>query len=107
MLPKLQYLPELYLGESIPAGKLDRIKHKLEKHPIRAGVYLIVTAPNGVDPLEIYSAKLLAWPYYRKHPPFVVGIAGSYEEAVGIIEKMVLECWRTRGDCALKEYLLC
>ncbi len=103
----IQYHPKLYLGDGITAGKLDKIKKKLARSPVTAGVYVIVLSRNGVDQLDIFEGKTLAWPYYRKNPPVVVGIAGSYGDALGIVEKMVQECLEARGDCALREYLLC
>ncbi len=107
MAVKLNYHPELYLGESINAEKLDKIKKKLENKPLLSGVFLIAVSRNPSDQLEIYSARQLAQKYYAKYPPYVVGIAGSYDEAVAMVEQMVRKCIEERGDCALKEYLLC
>lgn len=107
MAVKLNYLPDLYLGESIREEKLDKIKKKLENKPLLSGVFLIALSRNPSDQLEIYNAKLLAQKYYAKYPPCVAGIAGNYDEAVRMVEQMVQECMEKRGDCALKEYLLC
>lgn len=107
MAAKLNYRPELYLGESIREKKLDKIKKKLENKPLLSGVFLITLSRNSSDQLEIYNAKQLVQRYYTKYPPYVVGIAGDYDEAVRMVERMVQECMEKRGDCALKEYLLC
>ncbi|MCM1189090.1 MAG: hypothetical protein NC541_07305 [bacterium] len=107
MAVNLMYHPGLYLGESIPVKKLDKIKRKLENRPLFAGVFLIALSRNPRDQLEIYEAGQLAQRYYMNNPPYIVGIAGDYNEAVGLVERLVQECLRERGDCALKEYLLC
>lgn len=107
ILLKLQYHPSLYVSEGITDKKLDKIKKNLEKHPLRADVYLITYARNGVDQLEIYDCGQLAQSYYRNNPPFIVGITQTYAEAIAIIEQLAQECYRSRGDCALREYLLC
>lgn len=107
MAVKLIFLPNLYLGESIKVEKLDKIKKKLENKPLLSGVFLIAISRNPSDQLEIYNAKQLAQKYYTHYPPCVVGIAGNYDEAVKVVERMVQECMEKRGDCALKEYLLC
>lgn len=107
MAAKLNYHPDLYLGESIREKKLDKIKKKLENKPLLSGVFLIALSRNPSDQLEIYSARQLAQKYYAKYPPYVVGIAGNYDEAVKMVERLVQECVEKRGDCALKEYLLC
>lgn len=107
MAISLTYHPGLYLGESIRKEKLDKIKKRLENKPLFSGVFLITLSRNASDQLEIYAAKQLAQSYYRKNPPYVIGIAGSHEEAVAMVEQLVQECLKARGDCALKEYLLC
>lgn len=103
----ITYRPTLYLGDSISEKKLDKIKKKLEKNPILSGVFLIAISNNVSDQLDIFDARQMIQSYYRKHPPYVVGIAGSWEEAVELVERLVQECLKARGDCALKEYLLC
>ncbi len=107
MAIRLTYHPNLYLGDSIDRKKLDKIKWKLEKVPLLSGVFLITISRNASDQLEIYEAKQLVQRYYKKNPPYVVGIAENHGEAVALVEHLVQECLRERGDCALKEYLLC
>lgn len=107
MNPKLQYRPELYLGESISKSKLDKIKSKLEKRPLLCGVYLLTLSHNPNDQLDIIQARQVVQNYYRKYPLYVIGIASDYDEALAMVEKIVQECLQTRGDCALKEYLSC
>jgi len=99
------YYPELYLGKGINGKKLDRIKKKLENEPLLSGVFLITISRNASDQLEIYHARQLSQSYYQKNPPCVVGIASSHKEAVALVEKIVEDCLRDRGDCALKEFL--
>lgn len=107
MAASITYYPRLYLGESISRKKLDKIKKRLEKKPLLSGVFLLTLSANATDQLEIYKARLLAERYYRENPPYVIGIAKTYDEAVAIVEQIVAECLQARGDCMLKEYLLC
>lgn len=102
----LTYHSRLYLGESISREKLDKIKKRLAKNPLLAGVFLIAVSKNSSDQLDIYDAKQLAQRYYRNNPPHIVGIAGNRQEALELVEQLVRECMASRGDCALKEYLL-
>lgn len=103
----LAYHPGLYLGESIKEKNLEIIKKKLEKKPLFSSVFLVTLSRNASDQLELYDAKELARSYYKNNPPYIVGIAGNREEAIGLVEKIVRECLQARGDCALKEYLRC
>lgn len=104
---KLTFYPKLYIGESINRKKLDKLKNKLIKKPLLAKVYIITIAANPDNQLDIFEAKQLIWRYYVKNPPYVVGIAGNYDEALLLVEQIVKECLSNRNDCSLKEYLLC
>lgn len=104
---KLGYYEKLYLGESIDAQKLEKIKKKLETYPLFSGVFVITISRNPSDQLEIYEAKQLVQKYYQNNPPYIIGITKSKEEAIAIIRQIVEECMDARGDCALKEYLKC
>lgn len=107
MVKKLIYHPDLYTGDSINVKKLDKLKKRLEQKPLLTDVFLITIAQNPQDQLEIFSARQLAQNYYQKYPVTVVAIAGSYEEAVGLLEQLVRKCMEQRGDCNLKELFLC
>lgn len=107
MTHKLAYHPKLYLGGSINRKKLEKIKKRLGKRFFGPDVFLVTLSRNNFDQLELYGAKELAHSYYRKNPPFVVGIAGNRDEAVEVVKIIVEECLRERGDCAIKEYLRC
>lgn len=107
MIRNLTYHPRLYLGDSISGKKLDKIKRRLHTKPLLANVFLITIASNPRDQLDILDARQIAQPYYRGVQLDVVGIASDHEEAVVLVEQIVKECLRERGDCALKEYLLC
>ena len=107
MTERVRYHSKLYLSDGITEKKLDKIKKKLEKKPLFSGVFLIAVSANPSDQLDIFAARMLAQSYYEKNPPYVIGITESHEEAVSLVEQMVRECLKERGDCALKEYLLC
>ena len=79
----------------------------LKYHPRLYLVFLITLSRNPSDQLEIYDAKQLVQSYYKKNPPYVVGLSGNYEEAVALVARMTEECLNSRGDCCLKEYLQC
>lgn len=104
---RLTYHPGLYLGESISEKKLDKIKKKLRTKPLSANVFLIAAAHNPHDLLEIFDARQMAQHYYEDYEVYVIGIASDYQEAVAMVEQIVQECLQRRGDCALREYLLC
>jgi len=107
MANKVEYHPFLYLGDDISEKKLDKIKKRLEEKPLLCNAYLIILSKNIHDQLEILRANQLAQKYYEQNPVHVVGIASGYDDAVELVEEIVRECFSIRGDCKLKEFLLC
>ena len=107
MAAKLRYASNLYLGKSIAPEKLDKIKKRLYKKPLLANVYLITPARNPADQLDIFDARQLIQPHYKEEEFLVLGIVSDYEEALQLIEQITRECLEARGDCNLREYLLC
>jgi mannitol/fructose-specific phosphotransferase system IIA component len=53
------------------------------------------------------DARQLVQGYYDKYPLKVVGIAKDYDDALKLIEQLTQECLHERGDCNLREYLIC
>lgn len=104
---RLTYHHNLRLSDSIDEQELKSIKKQLSRKPLLSDVYLITPARNSRDLLEFYHSRMLVWPYYQKEPPLIIGIVRTYEEALTMIEQLVQECYLSRGDCSLREYLLC
>lgn len=101
------YASKLYLGESISEKKLDKMKRRLEKKPWQAKVYLLTLARNPSGQIEFFDARQLIQPYYKDFSFYVIGLASDRDEALLLVEQITRECLRERGNCSLKEYLLC
>lgn len=98
---------KLYIGASIEMKKMGKIKKKLTKAPLLAKVFLILPASNPNDQLDIMEAKELAQPHYRGRVFHVLGIASDKREAMGLVERMAIDCVKERGDCNLREFMAC
>lgn len=107
MAANFQFRKNLYLGRSMNARKLGRVKRYLVKRPLLANVHLIVPAANPADQLDILDARQLVQPCYAQASLQVLGIAGGYLEALELVETIVCECLRERGDCNLREFFAC
>lgn len=103
----LTFHPHIYRSGSITDKEFGNICKQLQKNPLFSDVYLLVPASNGRDLLEFYHSRQLAQPYYREKEHYIIGMARTYGEAVSLVEQIVQECLAARGDCALREYLLC
>lgn len=107
MAIRLTYHTNIYCNAGMKNKKLDKIKKKLESGFLLSSYYLIALSRNPIDQLEVYDGRQLVQSYYKKNPPYVVGIAESYDDAIELVQVIVKECLDKRGDCNLKEYLLC
>lgn len=94
----------LYWDESIPEEKRNRIKWRLKVSRRDKPCY-VLTVSEGNGQLEIYNSLILLQSYFRKNPRFIIGIAGGFEAAVGMVQQIAEECYRKNKDADLKKYL--
>lgn len=99
----MRFHRELYVDNSI--RNVRKVKWKLKHHDGQLRIFVIALSP-GRDELEIYHCALLQQKYYKKYPPYIVGIAGGYDNAVELLQQMVADIYRKTGGYALKEYFL-
>ncbi len=80
------FYKNLYIGESIKNP--IKVKWKLKHGAGQLSIYVISRAMNENDQLDIEHCAFLKQRYYKKHPAYVYGIAGSYKEALDIVLKI-------------------
>lgn len=99
----MKFYKNLYIGEGIKNP--NKVKWKLRRNAGQLSIYVIAAAP-GDDQLEIYHCAFLQQKYYKKHSPYIVGIASGYEEAVDMVVKLTQDAIEQTGSPDLKKYLL-
>lgn len=99
----MKFYRNLYVGSTVT--DVNRVKRKLKMNAGQISVFVIALCKSR-DQLEIYHCALLQQRYYKKNPPYIIGIANGYEEALEIVKQIVEETYRQNGDCDLKKYLL-
>lgn len=100
----MKFYKNLYIGDTIKNP--NKIKRKIKRHAKQLKVFVILLA-SGSDQLEICHSILLEQPYYHKkeNVPYIIGIAGNYEEAVALVCRITQEAVTQNGDADLKRYL--
>lgn len=100
----MKFYKNLYIGDTIKNP--SKIKRKLKRHAKQPKIFVILPA-SGDDQLDICHSIVLEQPYYRKkeNEPYIVGIAGNYEEAVALICRITEEAVSQNGNADLKRYL--
>ncbi len=98
----MKFYKNLYVGESITNP--NKVKWKLRRNAGQFKVYIIALA-QGDGQLEIYHCAFLQQKYYRKYPPYIIGIAGGYDEAVELVIKITEAAMEKTGSPDLKKFL--
>ena len=99
----MKFYKNLYIGDTIRnPGKTRR---KLKRYAKLQNVYVIAYMAESGQ-LSIYHNLMFQQRYYKEHPPYVIGIAGSHDEAVKIICRIAQESVRETGQADLTAYLL-
>ncbi len=99
----MKFYKNLYFGDTIK--KPNQIKRKLKRYAKLPNIYLVALA-KGNDQLEVFHSLLLQQPYYKENSPYIVGIAGNYDEAVSVVCRITKEAVEETGQADLKKYLL-
>ena len=98
----MKFYQNLYIGDTIK--KPEKIKKKLKRYAKLNNVWLVSYAKENSQ-LEIYHSLMLQQYYYKENPPYIIGIAGSQEEASQIICRIAEESMRETGNADLTAYL--
>lgn len=103
----MYFFKNLYVGPSIQDP--EQVKRKLLRGEGQFAIYVIAISPSvpgpGSNQLEILHCAYLKQPYYRVHPPFIVGIAASRSEAVEMVRGLVQEAYDHTGSADVRAYL--
>ena len=98
---KVLFYENLYIGATVKEPKKMIQKISLRKKLLHT--YAIIEA-NGSDLFEIIHCMYLTQPYYRKHPPYVIGIANGYEEALGLISIIMEDLIKKNDSLEFKTF---
>ncbi len=103
----MYFYKHLYTGSSITDP--ETVKQKLRTGRGQFTIYVIALSPVkpevGSNQLEILHCVNLKQPYYQKYPPYIVGIASGWTEAVELVRDMIQEAYDHTGIADVRAYL--
>jgi len=94
----------MFLGTGCQS-KLKMLKHRISRQAPHAGVYLITLPTQEDTVLEIIPSALLLQEHYPTEDLRIVGMAFTRTEALCLIEKILSESFRTRGDVDIEAFM--
>lgn len=98
----MKFYKNLYIGDTI--SDPDKIKRKLKKYAKLTNVYVIAYVEMDRR-IEIFHSLMLQQYNYKENPPYVIGIAGSKDEAQELICRITEEAIQKTGTADLIAYL--
>lgn len=101
----MRFYDKLYISPHI--RKPRQVRRDLERGKGHLMIYVLVlkTGPEGRPQLEFMHCINLQQPYYRQHPPFIVGIAEGKADAIDMVENLTNEAYRMTGSWNAAAYL--
>lgn len=81
--------------------KRTRIKWALKYNLDKLNIY-IITLPTTDDQMEIFHCRELKQKYYDNASLVIIGIAESYDEAINLIQQILLDCYDKTGTYYIK-----
>ena len=101
----MRWYDDLYVGYGL-LGKRDEIINKIKRGKVMLNKYVITLPRNNYDVLEIYPSYVLKQKWYLDSDMVVVGIAEGKEEALDMMQLIIMDCLHDTGNVKVKEYIL-
>ena len=100
----MRFYKKLYTSPSLQKKK-RQIVWKLKTGKTMPFLYVITLSEQN-DLMDIYHSILLKQPYYRKNPPYIIGIADSHSEAVELIQHILMDVHEKTGGYDIRSFCL-
>lgn len=100
----LSFRKDPFVGESVKEKYQKLVPRIREGKRVKKGVTLIAYAVNGVDLFDLIPANEMKFPLRRKQDIHVLGLAGSRDEAIGMVQEMVMEVYGHTGEFDVRGY---
>lgn len=100
----MKWHENLYTGESV-RKKYKKVKWKIMHHAGQLRVYVISLASGRDNLLDIIPSWELLQKHYPSRDLYVVGLAGSYDEALELAGHIVSDVYRKTGGFDVKGFI--
>lgn len=100
----LKFRSIMFFGESVKSEHRRLLRRLSQGKPVKKEITLITYAANGQDLFDLLPAKELKISYRKQQELYVLGMAGSKEEAIGLVQDMVMEVYKETGGFDVRSY---
>lgn len=99
----VSWISRLYTSENMKKKK-DRVVASINNREATFGIYCITFASHSDNLFDILDANELLFPHYKKREVRIVGLAKGKEEAIHLVQKMLLEVYDKTGSFNVRTY---
>ena len=103
----MKFYKNLYVSPQI--ADPDDVRRKLLRGQGILSLYLVTLIEDpgsrGGDQMEIMHCANLQQPYYRQHPPLILGLARGHADAVALVQQILEEAMMAVGEANVHKYL--
>lgn len=99
----ISWTSKLYIGKGIKKKK-DRVIASINNREATCGVYCITFASHPDNLFDILNANELLFPHYTNTQTRIAGLAWGKEEAIGLVQDMLMEVYRETGKFDVRTY---
>lgn len=99
----ISWASQLYVGDKIKKKK-DKVVASINNREATFGVYCIAFASHPDNLFDILDANELLFPHYKKTEIHIVGIARGKDEAINLVQSMLMEVYNHTGDFDVRTY---
>ena len=97
------YCDNLYLSDDIGEKKLDKLKKKIGQG--KGSACLLIKSENADDCIDIVTPLQLKSRIYEGKSPVCIGLAGSKDTGVELVQTIIGDCMDKTGGLNLKEFI--
>lgn len=99
----VSWTTRLYVGNKMKKKK-DKVISSINNCEVTFGIYCIAFASHQDNLFDIIDANELLFPFYKKSEVQIVGLARGREEAVDLVQKMLMEVYHKTGNFDVRAY---
>lgn len=101
----MRWYKDLYVGYNLLDNKKKVVRNIKNGKP-QFNKYIITLPLNDYDILEIYPSYVLTQKWYRNSDMVIVGIAEGMEEALDMMQLVIMDCYEKTGNVKVKPYIM-
>lgn len=100
----VRWYKDLFL-DGITKHTVKGIQQRIGKEKLQYPIFLVALASNEDNLLDVMNVNELLFSYYKKRTTYILGLAGSRQQAKIMAAAIVSKVYQDTGDCDVRNYV--